>query len=144
MGSLAISGKGTIIKQGDGADPEVFTTIAEVKSIGGPSFSSDTIDTTSHDTAGAWRDFIASLIDPGELTFDLNFVPTHGTHDGTTGLLSLLVSRARTNFQFVFPDTAATTWELAGIVTGFEIGAPTDDVLSASVTIKLVGAPVLT
>lgn len=143
MATLAISGKGTLLKLGDGADPEVFTTIAEVKSIGGPSFSSDTIDVTSHSSPGAYREFIASLIDPGELTFDVNFVPGHATHNAATGLLFLFQNRTRRNYQFVLPDLAVTTWSIQGIVTGFQMNAPTDDVLGASITIKITGQPVL-
>lgn len=143
MATIAISGKGTLLKIGDGGGPEVFTTVAEVKSIGGPSFSSDTNDVTSHDSPGAYREFIASLIDPGDLSFDINFVPTAATHNASTGLLRDFQNRIRRNFKLVFPDTAATTWSFQGIVTGFQLNAPTDDVLSASVTIKITGQPTL-
>lgn len=143
MATKAISGKGTLLKMGDGAGTEVFTTIAEVKSIGGPSFASDTIDVTSHDSPGAYREFIASLIDPGELSFDINFVPTDATHNVSTGLLRDFQNRIRRNYKIVFPDTSATTWNLQGIVTAVQINAPTDDVLSASITIKITGQPTL-
>jgi predicted secreted protein len=131
MASLAISGKGTLLK------------IGEVKSIGGPSFSSDTNDVTSHSSPGAWREFIASLIDPGDLSFDINFVPTNATHNASTGLLADFQNRVRRNFKIVFPDGGSTTWSFQGIITGFNMNAPIDDALTASVTIKITGQPTL-
>ncbi|MCS6297164.1 MAG: outer capsid protein Hoc [Nitrospira sp.] len=138
--SDAIAAYGTLLKRGDGNTPETFTNIAEVKSISGPNMSSDVIDVTTHSSAaaGAWREKIASLIDPGELSFDINFIPDAAGH---IALRTDFVNRTKRNFKIQFPNIAATTWTIEGIVTGFECEAPTDDVLAASITITITKAP---
>jgi predicted secreted protein len=138
--SNAVAAYGTLIKRGDGGAPEVFTTIAEVKSISGPNMSSDVIDVTTHSSAssGPWREKIASLIDPGELSFDINLIPADTAH---INLRNDFVNRTKRNFKIVFPDVGATTWTIEGIITSYEVEAPTDDVLSASITITITKAP---
>lgn len=141
--SNAISAFGTLLKVGDGGSPEQFTTIAELRSISGPSFQADVLDATVHNTPTPWREFISGLLDGGEISLEINFIPTGPTHDGSTGLLHDFVEREQRNYQLVFPDAANTTWTIPGIVTGFEMNADPAEILSASVTIKVNGAPTL-
>jgi len=141
--SNAVSAFGTLLKIGDGGEPETFTTIAEVTDISGPSLSADTIDVTSHDSPGGYREFIQGLKDAGEVTFTINFIPTEATHDASTGLLKDYNDGTLRNFQLVFPDPGNTTWSFAAVVTGFEPSEPTDDKLSADVTLKISGQPTL-
>lgn len=143
MSSNAVSAFGTLLKSGNGASPESFTTIAELKSLSGPSFQADTIDVTVHNTPTPFRRFISGLLDGGEVTFDINFIPTENTHNYDYGLLHDFLQRSRRNYQIVFPDSAATTWLIPGIVTGFQMSSDPADVLMASVTIKVSGPPSL-
>ena len=139
----AISAFGTLLKIGDGGGPETFTTIAEVTSISGPGLSLDPIEATSHDSTGGWREFIGGLLEAGEVSFDINYIPTNATHDASTGLIADMVARTVRNFQLVFPDGSSTTWSFAALVTSFEPGEPIDDKLSASVSLKITGQPTL-
>ena len=43
-----INAFGTQLKRGDGAGPEVFTSIADATGISGPGLSRETLDVTSH------------------------------------------------------------------------------------------------
>lgn len=142
MATSAISAFGTLLKIGDGATSEAFTTIAEVRDISGPGFELGTTEVTAHDSDG-WREFVATLLDGGEISFDINFGPAEATHDYDGGLLQDMVNKTRRNFQLIFPDTATTTWTLPAYVTNFEPGAPVDGELSASVTLKVTGQPTL-
>ena len=135
----AISAHGTLLKIGDGAVSESFTTIAEVTNIGGPGLA---LAATSHSSAG-WQEFVGGLLDGGEVTFSINYVPTHATHNATTGLIADMVNRTLRNFQIVFPNVGATTWSFAALVTGFDPSEPVDEVLTADVTLKLSGQPTL-
>ncbi len=129
---------GTLLKIGDGAGTaEAFTTIAEVGDIDGPSMSVDTIDVTSHSSTSARKEFIPSLIDSGEISFPISFVPDDATHDATTGIQKVMNDRSVWNWQMVFPD--ATQVEFAGMVTKFGIKAPVAGKLSADVTLKISG-----
>lgn len=140
----AISSFGTLLKIGDGGATESFTTIAEVKDIDGPSLEQGTEEVTTHSSTAGWREFIGTLLDGGEITFDVNLIIAGATHDASTGLIADLVAKTVRNFQLVFPDDATTTWEFAALVTSFAIGAPVEGGLGASITLKLTGQPTLT
>lgn len=135
MATSAVSSHGTFLKVGDGADPEVFTTIAEVKDISGPAMSLNMEDATSHDSGG-WREEIATLLEAGDISFDVNYIG-----DTTQNVLETAqYDRERLNFQMVFPLTPAVTKGFSGYVTSFEFGAPVEGILTASVTIRVSGA----
>jgi len=133
----AVAAIGTQLKMGDGAASEVFTKIAEVRSIQGPTSTFDVLDATSHDSLNNTREFVAGLIDPGELTFEVLFDPGAVTHDATTGLIAKHQARTETNFQLLFLDSTLVTF--AALVTNFEPSEPHDDLQVASVTLKITG-----
>lgn len=131
---------GTLLQMGDGASPEVFTTLAEVKDISGPDISLDTEDITPHDAVGGWEEFIPTILRSGEVTFDLNFVPSSTQHgDSAGGLINILKNRTKTNFKLVLPTTPTYSWAFAAYVTGFSNSMPVGGVLGASVTLKVTG-----
>lgn len=139
--SRAIFGLGTQLQAGDGLVPQAFTTIAEVRSISGPSMATDIIDVTSHESQFGVREFKAGLIDPGELTFDLAFQPGEPTHGARAGLQKDQVARTIRTYHLVFPNTVGFTWAFLGIVTGMPFTFPTDEVIASSVAIKVTGLP---
>jgi len=141
--SDAISAFGTLLKMGDGGTSESFTTIAEVSDIKGPKLSLDPIDVTNHSSAEAWREFVGGLLDAGEVSLSINFMPADATHDYSTGIISKLTDRGKHNFQMVFPDDGNTTWSFTALVTAFESSEPIDDKLAADVTLKITGKPTL-
>lgn len=138
MATKAISAHGTKLQRGDGATPtELFTDIAEVTNISGPGMSVDAVETTSHSSGGS-REFIGGLLDGGEVSIDINYVPAdHATL--TTDFLSKDVR----NYKIQFPSTPATTWSFKALMTNFEPSAPVDGQLTASVTLKVTGTPTL-
>lgn len=139
-----IAAKGTQFQIGDGGGPETFTTIAQVRDITGPGLSVDTIDTSHHATTNGWRTKLAGLKDGGDVGLELLFDPAETTHgDVSGGLLDDMNAGTLRNFKIIFPDTGATEWDIAGIVTGFEPSAPHDGALTASVTIAVSGQPTL-
>ena len=142
---MGIDAFGTLMSRGDSASPEVFTTIAEVVSISGPGLSRDAIEISNHSSPSQFKQFVAGMKDGGEITLEINYDPAGATHGASSGglLYDLASGTAAVNYKLTFPDTAATEWILPGLVTGFEPGAPHDDKLSASVTIKVSGAPTL-
>ncbi len=139
----AISAFGTLLKMGDGATPESFTTIAEITEIGGPALSLERLDATHMQSTGGWKEKIGGLLDGGEVTFSIQYVPTHATHNASTGLISRMVAKSVDNYQLVFPDASSTTWTFAALVAGFEPDAPHDGKLTADVTLDISGQPTL-
>jgi len=140
----ALSAFGTLLKIGNGQSPEEFATLAELRSVSGPSISADTLETTTHNTPTPWKRFITGLLDGGEISADINFNPSEPTHSATQGILAIMQARLCRNVQIVFPDDANTTWVAPCIVTAFEMSADPADILSASLTLKVAGPPTLT
>lgn len=115
-----------------------YTTVAYVRDISGPSFSMDTVETSNHGSTSGWRTFVPGLIDGGEVSLDLLFDPSTATQMNSTGLLSELIGRTVEGFKIIWPDAATFTFD--GLVTAFEPGAPFEDALTGSVTVKVTGA----
>lgn len=145
MTTAAVRAIGTLLQRGDGGGPENFTTVAEVVDISGPGMSVETIDTTSHESAGGWREYISGLADGGEVSFEINYIPDSASHDATAGLLQDFQGKTLRNWNLVFPDVSSTTWAFSAFITGFEPTAPAsgNDKLGASVTMKVTGQPTL-
>jgi tail tube protein len=120
--------------------------IAEVTNIGGPSWSAETVEATHLRSPGFWKEYIGSLKDGGDLTFDINMLLDNPTHMAAAGILSAFAGDTQPptdDWSIVFPDDAATTWSFKGITSGFETGAETGGKLEASVTVKITGKPTL-
>lgn len=141
MATSARIGYQTLFKSGNGASPEVFTTLAEVTSITPPAMARDTVDATHTESPGAWREFIAGLKDGGEVSLELNFVPGGSAAAALAAEMDLDGPLATKNRQILFPD--GSYFSFAGILSGFEPDAPLDDKMSASVTFKVTGKPTL-
>lgn len=141
MPTSAVSSFGTLLQIGDGATPtENFTTIAEVLDISGPSLSADTEDVTNHDSAGKTEEVIVTILRNGEITFDLNWIPTHATHNTTAGLHRDYKNRTRRNFKVVLTNPSASViGPFAAYVIGFETDQPVGGKLGASITLKPTG-----
>ena|SRR3990167_3011197 len=143
MASAAVAAFGTLLKLGDGGGSEVFTTIAEVKDITGPSLTGNPIDVTSHDSPSAVMEFIAGLKDGGTITFTVNFLSSNATQSYAAGLLKDWWNRTKRNFQLVFPYASPITWTIPALVTQFTPSEPVAGALTASVSLKVAGAPTL-
>lgn len=138
MATSAISSHGTLLKIGDGGGGgEVFTTIAEVLDITGTSLAVATEDVTNHDSS-AWREFIATIKEGGEVTFELNYYSAATQDTFRTDMLA----RTKRNFKIVYPLPSAgtETHSFAAYITGMEYNAPVEGVLRASCSLQITGA----
>lgn len=139
MPTQALSGYGTLLKRGDGGGPETFTTVGEVRSISGPSMETDEADVTTHSSAaaGAFREFILTLIDAGSVEFEVNYVPSDPTH---IGIRQDFLARTKRNWQIVLPG-AIQTISFAGYVKSMPYEFPVDDAMLQKISIRCTGAP---
>jgi hypothetical protein len=142
MTTSAKPGSKCVLKVGDGGGTEVFTAIAEVKGVRGPSLSGGVVDVTSFDSAGV-REFVATLRDAGTLSFTANYIP-NGSGTGHQALLNDLKNGTTRNFKLEFVFSPTVTMAFSGIVTGGEIGAELEQAVSLSITIKVTGWPTFT
>lgn len=132
--SNAFAGVGTQFKRSDMLSSPTFTAIAEVNDISGPNMSRNTIDTTSLDTTGGYRTFIGGFRDGGEVNLNMNF-----TIDGYNTMKDDFEDSDARDYQIVLPDTGATTLEFSAVVTALGMAVPTDDKVTATVTLKISG-----
>ncbi len=135
MSSDAIEAQGTTLKIGDGASPEVFTAIPEIKSFSGPGGSASVIDST--DLASEAKEKLMGLHDEGQLTFEINYIMTNPEHQQ---LRTDRRNRTKRNFQLVFNDDSSTTWDFSAYVPGFSVSGGVDELINGSVTLEITGA----
>ena len=135
MSSNAIEAQGMQLQIGDGATPEVFAKISEIKAFSGPGGSASVFDVSSLDSLS--REKRMGLADEGQLQFTINYVPTDAQH---AALRAARASRKQTNFRLIFTDTGATQWDFAAFVTGFSVSGSVDAAVEAQVTLEITGA----
>jgi len=120
------------------------TAVANITNIRGPGLKADTIDLSAHDSASAYRDKGAGLLDAGQVTLDINFDPNAATHKNAAGgLRDDFEGRAAVSWAIEYPTTPAAFDVFSAFVVGFEPDAPHDDKVTATVTLEITGAPTL-
>lgn len=112
--------------------------VAGLTSIGGLDLSADTIDVTTLDSDGGYREFIAGFKDAGEVPLEGYFEPRTG--DGQKELYDLLESGEVEDFTIEFPEGIAE-WEFEGVVVGFSTSVDLEDPLAFRASIKVSGKP---
>jgi len=133
--SDAIAGVGTLFRRWSGS---AWVNISEVNSINGPNKTRETIDVTSLDSTGGYREFIASFRDGGTVQLTMNF--TRATYDLMNDDFE---SDDSQSYEIVLPDDENTTLEFVGLVTEVPLSISTDDKVTADVTIKVTGQPTI-
>ena len=134
MASNAVSGVGTEFRRWDTVTA-AWVQQAEVNSITGPTMTRDFIDVTSLDSTGGYREFITGFRDAGTISLSMNF--TRATYDS---FKTDFESVTAVYYEIVLPDTENTTLEFEGLVTEIPLTIPTDDKITADVTIKISGS----
>lgn len=132
--SNALDSQGMTIASGDGASPEVFTSIAEIGSIDGPGGQANEIDVT--DLSSTAKEFRQGLQDEGDVTCDFNFIPQNTQH---ALLRTDKSNQTLRNYRITFTDSPATTWTFNAFVKGLSISNGVDDVTKGSLTLRVTG-----
>lgn len=134
--TAAMIGYGSKFQLGNGATPtETFADLAEVSNITPPSVAADVVDATHMQSPNRTREFIDGLIDPGECSFEMNFIPGSAADDA---IQAWKLAGGRKTCRIVFPNDV--TWTFSGILQGYEPAVPTDDKMTATVTIKVTSS----
>ena len=123
--------------------PSTWDYIGQLTNISGPSVAADSIDVTSHDSTGGHRQFVAGVIDGGDLSFEGNLLTAAAGDE----LMDLAEIRDNVCFYDKFPTAAGSTgwaWLFAGAVNSFETQAPHDGKIGFTASVKLTGQPFMT
>ena len=115
------------------------TTIANLTNIGGLNVSVDTIDVSDHDSADDYKEYVAGMLDGGEVSIAGNV----STAAAANILKTAMETRATSSCIITYPTTPAITWTFTGLVTGLEMEAPHDGKIGFSGSIKASGKPVI-
>lgn len=131
--SNAFAGVGTKFRRWDGA---TWADIAEVNSISGPTMTRETIDVTSLDSTGGYREFIGGFRDGGTVQLSMNF--TAATYTIMKGDFD---SADDVNYEILLEDTPTShiSIEFTGVVTECPVEITPDDKVTSTVTIKVSG-----
>lgn len=139
MATNARIGLGTLVEIENEASPPAYEAIAEPKDITLPNAEIELIDVTHMQSPNRAREYIAGLTDFGDASFEMNYVP------GSTSdlrLQALLNSGETKNVRITFASGSIMTF--AAFVSGYERNAPVGDAMTATVTLKVSGAPTIT
>jgi len=131
MASNAVAGVGTVFNRWNGS---AWVAVAEINSITGPSMSRDTIDVTSLDSTGGYREFITGFRNAGTVVLAMNF-----TRETYEQMLSDFEDNTIQNYQIVLPDEENTGLDFEGLVSELPLTIPADDKVTADVTIQVTG-----
>lgn len=108
--------------------------IGEVFNITPPGGTADRVDATHMKSPGRRREYIAGLIDSGEASFEINFVPGSETDQF---IRRLLTSGEIVEHQIEFPNGVTVTYDAS--ITGYEKTVPLDDRMTATITVAPSG-----
>lgn len=139
MPTAAVLGKGTLLKRGNGASPEVFTSIGELLDVPeAPASTRDLVDVTNHDSPGTDREFILGLGDGNEIQCRANFI----NNATQVALLTDKQNNTQRNFRIELPQySPLITCSFTGIVREWTVETPVDAQITVAFTIKVSGTP---
>ena len=127
---------GTTISKGT-----VPVLIGGLTSIGGIEITSETIDVTTLDSVGGYKEFIGGFKDGGEVAIEGFF--DHAAV-GQIAMQTSLDDGLAEDYKISLPTTPPWEWAFKGVVTGFKVGdVDVDGTINFGSTIKVSGKPVL-
>lgn len=134
MSSSAVQSQGTVIKYSPTGSPPSWTTIPEVRTIGGPDGSSPLIDVT--DLSSTAKEYLVGLKDEGSIQLGIFYIPANAVH---IALRDAWSDRTQLQFQMTFADSGTTIWEFTAYVQNFQASLGVDEPVTGTVTLKITG-----
>lgn len=136
-------GNGTYTSGGALTKVGTFASIAELTNVDGAGSRTDLIDVSSHDGSG-YSSEISTLKRTNTMTLSVNLVPTHATHNATTGLFYLYNSSAYRHWLLVLPPYPGTgvraAGHLYGVVAYYTLSMPVTAAQQAQMELAFDGA----
>ena len=138
MATEAQIGLGAEFWLGNNVATPVLTKLGEITGITPPNPQTAEVEATHFGSPGRRREYISGLIDDGEGTFEMNYVPGSETDALIRGAQASGLAKP---YKIVIPDGAGK-WEINGscIVRGYERNVPLDDRMTATLTVRFTGA----
>lgn len=126
------AGKTTTIKMGDSSP--ATTTVAELKTITGPTLQADQLDVTTFSSSGNYREFVGGLLSSGTISFTGNATSANHT------ALRAELGNADKYWRITFPCDSNIIADFQGPLTALDISTSHDGINEISGTITINGA----
>lgn len=125
-------GYGSTVRVGRGATP-IWTELALVGDLDLPDEQADEIETTHMKSPGRRKQYIAGLLDSGELTIPTNWIP-----GSVTDTLCQEIKASGETVLIEITVTAGGTPEVfSGFLKGYARAAPVNDKMTANAVFRL-------
>lgn len=112
-----------------------WVEVDEIGSITPPSFTTDSVDATHMKSPNRTREFVPGLIDPGDASFTINWIPGSASD---VLLKALQVNGTTFGARETYPNGVTSTY--TGLVQQLSAAVPLDDKMTMDVTIKVASA----
>lgn len=117
---------------------DTFTKVAELVNLTPIGLSFNMVDASAHDGNG-WGSSIPTFKRGVDMRVELNLVPSHPTHDKTTGMIFLALGKIRRDWLIVLPDAGKTTIAFQAWVSDHSTVTPFDGVLRSTPVLSIDG-----
>jgi len=136
MSTTAFLGSGTLLKVGDGASPEVFTTVYEVTNIGDFGQENDLVEVTHMQSTA--KEYIYGLADGVEFPVTVNYNPTNATH---VTMLAAQSAKTTKNMKLTLPSGGGSlTFSFSALIKGWRLPLGPNTPGQMTFNLKLSGA----
>ena len=132
--SQAFAPRGTQIGYTTNVASGLYSQLAEVMGINFSGAKFDLADTTNYES-GNFREWLATLGDSGECSFEANYIPTDGSQQA---LLAFFNAGTQVGWQILLPNSLATI-TFNAFVSSLEHSLPLDKQAKLSVKLKITG-----
>lgn len=132
MTTAAMIGLGITLEMADLVSPGDFAFIAEVFNVNPPSQVDDVVEATHYQSPNRRREYIPGLVESGEVSFDMNYVP-----GSASDVLINAAQGVEKVLRLTFPNGVSQVFN--GVRQGYEKNAPIDDRMTATVTFRVTG-----
>ncbi|HEY0267019.1 MAG TPA: phage major tail protein, TP901-1 family [Rhizomicrobium sp.] len=126
-------GRDLLIKMGDGASPEAFTSVAGLRATT-LAFNSAIVDVTNADSADMWRELLAGGVKSATVSGSGVFKDAASD----AALRSAFFAMATGNFQIVIPSFGTVTGPFK--ITALQYDGPYDGEVKLSLSLASAGA----
>lgn len=125
----------TLLKLGNGASPQTFTTIAEVKSIDGFGFTAQELEATHMESPNRYVERVAGMKDGDTMTVVCNMIRENAISTKVVWDAGLI-----RDFELNFPSTLPD-YDWSAVPLGWHLrGIQPNSVLEVELTMRISGA----
>lgn len=132
---------GATVEWGD--DGTTFTNVPEVKTLAVPSDEIEYVDATNLDSAGGYREYVAGLVDAGEITLNAGY-----TSDGFETAYNYQVNKTLVYFRTTLPveegQSTGDVFEFTALVRAQLQQNAVGELIGFDMVLRISGQPTFT